>query len=43
VLGKPLADQLRLEGWNSYSCLDPDEAKALLEQFYDKTDRDRPS
>lgn len=40
VLGKPLDDQLRLEGWNSYSCLDREEAAALLEQFYDKTDRD---
>jgi enoyl-CoA hydratase/carnithine racemase len=43
VVGKPLVDQLRLEGWNSYSCLDPDEARALLERFYEKTDRDRPS
>lgn len=39
VLGKPLDDQLRLEGWNSYSCLDPGEAKALLESFYDRSDR----
>jgi enoyl-CoA hydratase/carnithine racemase len=43
VLGKPLDDQLRLEGWNSYSCLDPAEAEQLLEQFYSRTDRDRPS
>lgn len=43
VLGKPLDDQLRLEGWNSYTCLDPAEAKELLEQFYERTDRDRPS
>lgn len=43
VLGKPLADQLRLEGWNSYSCLDPDEAKALLQSFYERTDPGRDS
>jgi enoyl-CoA hydratase/carnithine racemase len=40
VLGKPLDDQLRIEGWNSYSCLDRDEASALLERFYDRTDLD---
>lgn len=38
VIGKPLDDQLRLEGWNSYTCLDPAEAKELLKQFYDRTD-----
>jgi len=38
VIGKPLDDQLRLEGWNSYSCLDPAEANSLLQRFYDKTD-----
>lgn len=43
VIGKPLPDQLRLEGWNSYSCLDPDEARRLLERFYDRSDADRPS
>jgi enoyl-CoA hydratase/carnithine racemase len=43
VIGKPLPDQLRLEGWNSYSCLDPDEARDLLEQFYERTDADRPA
>ena len=37
VVGKPLGDQLRLEGWNSYSCLDPEEADALLRQFYDRS------
>ena len=36
VIGKPLDDQLRIEGWNSYTCLDRDEARALLRQFYDK-------
>jgi enoyl-CoA hydratase/carnithine racemase len=34
VVGKPLDDQLRLEGWNSYSCLDPDDASGLLDEFY---------
>jgi enoyl-CoA hydratase/carnithine racemase len=42
VIGKPLDDQLRLEGWNSYSCLDPAEAKELLQQFYERTDSGRP-
>jgi enoyl-CoA hydratase/carnithine racemase len=39
VIGKPLDDQLRIEGWNSYTCVDRDEARALLQRFYDKTDR----
>ena len=26
VIGKPLDDQLRIEGWNSYTCVDKDEA-----------------
>lgn len=43
VVGKPFGDQLRLEGWNSYSCLDPEEARDLLEQFYERTDSDRPT
>lgn len=33
VIGKPLDDQLRVEGWNSYSCVDRDEARALLRRF----------
>ncbi len=41
VIGKPLDDQLRIEGWNSYTCVDRDEANALLRQFYDKTDSGR--
>lgn len=41
VIGKPLDDQLRLEGWNSYSCLDPAEANELLKQFYERTDSGR--
>jgi enoyl-CoA hydratase/carnithine racemase len=36
VIGKPLDDQLRIEGWNSYTCVDPGEAAALLQRFYDK-------
>lgn len=40
VIGKPLGDQLRLEGWNSYSCLDREEAAALLQRFYDKAPPD---
>jgi enoyl-CoA hydratase/carnithine racemase len=41
VIGKPLDDQLRIEGWNSYTCVDPAEAAALLQQFYDKVDAGR--
>lgn len=41
VIGKPLDDQLRIEGWNSYTCVDRDEAAALLKQFYDKADAGR--
>jgi enoyl-CoA hydratase/carnithine racemase len=43
VVGKPLGDQLRLEGWSSYSCLDPQEARDLLGHFYERTDPGRPS
>lgn len=38
VIGKPLDDQLRIEGWNSYTCVDQDEARELLRQFFDKSD-----
>jgi enoyl-CoA hydratase/carnithine racemase len=38
VIGKPLDDQLRIEGWNSYTCVDQDEARELLRRFFDKTD-----
>lgn len=41
VIGKPLDDQLRIEGWNSYTCVDRDEAAALLQLFYDKADPGR--
>jgi len=41
VIGKPLDDQLRIEGWNSYTCVDQDETSALLDQFYGKTDAGR--
>jgi enoyl-CoA hydratase/carnithine racemase len=41
VIGKPLDDQLRIEGWNSYTCVDRADAAALLEQFRDKTDAGR--
>src|SRR4029078_9053528 len=41
VIGKPLDDQLRIEGWNSYSCLDQAEARQLLEQFFAKSDLGR--
>ena len=41
VIGKPLDDALRIEGWNSYSCVDRDEAAALLQRFYDKVDSGR--
>ena len=38
VIGKPLDDQLRIEGWNSYTCVDQDEARTLLSRFFEKTD-----
>lgn len=41
VIGKPLDDQLRIEAWNSYTCVDRDEADALLQRFYGKTDAGR--
>ena len=41
VIGKPLDDQLRIEGWNSYTCFDREEAAALLQLFYDKADPGR--
>jgi enoyl-CoA hydratase/carnithine racemase len=41
VIGRPLDDQLRVEGWNSYTCLDQTEARELLRQFFDKSDRGR--
>jgi enoyl-CoA hydratase/carnithine racemase len=41
VIGKPLHDQLRIEGWNSYTCVDRDEAAALLDRFYAKDDPGR--
>ena len=41
VIGKPLDDQLRIEGWNSYTCVDRNEAATLLRQFHDKVDPGR--
>jgi enoyl-CoA hydratase/carnithine racemase len=41
VIGKPLDDQLRIEGWNSYTCVGRDEAEALLRQFDEKVDAGR--
>src|SRR5258705_2065873 len=41
VIGKPLDDQLRVEGWNSYTCLDREQAAALLQRFYEKADPGR--
>jgi hypothetical protein len=41
VIGKPLDDQLRTEAWNSYTCVDRDEARAMLQKFYDKVDAGR--
>jgi enoyl-CoA hydratase/carnithine racemase len=37
VVGTPLDDQLRVEGWNSYTCVDKDEARDLLGRFFDKS------
>jgi enoyl-CoA hydratase/carnithine racemase len=41
VIGRPLDDQLRIEALNAYACADPDETRALLRRFYDKTDAGR--
>jgi enoyl-CoA hydratase/carnithine racemase len=41
VIGKPLDDQLRIEGWNSYTCVDQTEARQLLGQFFEKSDAGR--
>ena len=38
VIGRPLDDQLRIEGWNSYTCADQDEARELLRRFFDRSD-----
>jgi enoyl-CoA hydratase/carnithine racemase len=38
VIGKPLDDQLRIEGWNSYTCVDQDDARQLLRRFFEKSD-----
>jgi enoyl-CoA hydratase/carnithine racemase len=41
VIGRPLDDQLRIEALNGYSTADPEETRALLQRFYDKTDAGR--
>jgi enoyl-CoA hydratase/carnithine racemase len=41
VIGQPLDFQLRTEAWNAYTCADPEETKALLSRFYDKSDAGR--
>ncbi len=41
VIGQPLDFQLRTEAWNAYTCADPEETKARLERFYEKTDSGR--
>jgi enoyl-CoA hydratase/carnithine racemase len=41
TVGKPLDEQLRNEAWNAYTCADPEETRALLDAFYEKTDAGR--
>ena len=41
VIGRPLDDQLRIEALNGYSSPDPEETRARLQQFYDRTDPGR--
>jgi len=41
VIGKPLDDQLRTEAWSSYTCVDREEARQMLQRFYDKADAGR--
>jgi enoyl-CoA hydratase/carnithine racemase len=41
VIGKGLDEQLRTEAWSSYTCVDREEARAMLQKFYDKVDPGR--
>jgi enoyl-CoA hydratase/carnithine racemase len=41
VIGQPLDFQLRTEAWNAYTCADPEETRALLARFYEKSDPGR--
>lgn len=41
VIGQPLDFQLRTEAWNAYTCADPEETRARLERFYEKSDAGR--
>ena len=41
VVGKDLDEQLRLEAWAGYTSPDPEETKAMLGRFYEKTDAGR--
>jgi enoyl-CoA hydratase/carnithine racemase len=41
TVGKTLDEQLRNEAWNAYTCADPEETRAMLEAFYEKTDAGR--
>ena len=41
VIGRPLDEQLRIDALNGYTCADPEETKALLGRFYEKTDAGR--
>jgi enoyl-CoA hydratase/carnithine racemase len=41
VIGRPLDEQLRIEALNGYASADPEETRALLRRFYDKTDAGR--
>jgi enoyl-CoA hydratase/carnithine racemase len=38
VIGVPLDAALRTEAWHAYTCADPEETRALLRRFYDRTD-----
>jgi enoyl-CoA hydratase/carnithine racemase len=41
MVGRPLDDQLRVEGLKAYAAIDPEETLARLQRFYDKTDAGR--
>jgi enoyl-CoA hydratase/carnithine racemase len=41
MIGKDLDAQLRTEAWNAYTCADPVETLARLQQFYDRSDPGR--
>jgi hypothetical protein len=40
-MDKLLYEKRDTEAWNAYTCADPEETRALLERFYEKSDAGR--